>query len=71
MSGTKAATPLTPDICVIGAGPAGLGVAMAAALFGVSVVLIERGGMGGKRLNAGSLPSAALIAASRRAHAAR
>ncbi len=59
---------LTPDICVIGAGSAGLTVAAAAATFGVSVVLIERGKMGGDCLNTGCVPSKALIAAA--SHAA-
>lgn len=35
--------PLTPDICVIGDGPGGLAVATAAALFGVSTVLVRQG----------------------------
>lgn len=54
---------LTPDICVIGAGAAGLSVASTAALLGVSVVLVERGAMGGDCLNAGCVPSKAMIAA--------
>jgi pyruvate/2-oxoglutarate dehydrogenase complex dihydrolipoamide dehydrogenase (E3) component len=62
---------LTPDICVIGAGSGGLSVAAAAAAFGVPVVLIEKGKMGGDCLNAGCIPSKALIAAARRAHEAR
>jgi pyruvate/2-oxoglutarate dehydrogenase complex dihydrolipoamide dehydrogenase (E3) component len=62
---------LTPDICVIGAGSAGLTVAAAAAAFGVSVVLIEKGRMGGDCLNTGCVPSKALIAAARRAQAIR
>lgn len=62
---------LKPDICVIGAGSGGLSVAAAAAAFGVSVVLIERGKMGGDCLNYGCVPSKALIAAARRAHDAR
>jgi pyruvate/2-oxoglutarate dehydrogenase complex dihydrolipoamide dehydrogenase (E3) component len=56
---------LTPDICVIGAGSAGLTVAAAAAAFGVSVILIERDRMGGDCLNTGCVPSKALIAAAR------
>ena len=60
------ASPLTPDICIIGAGAAGLSVATAAAAFGVPVVLIEQGKMGGQHLNTGCLPSKALLAASRR-----
>ena len=62
---------LTPDICVIGAGSAGLTVAAAAASFGVSVVLVERGKMGGDCLNTGCVPSKALIAAANRAQAVR
>jgi pyruvate/2-oxoglutarate dehydrogenase complex dihydrolipoamide dehydrogenase (E3) component len=58
---------LKPDICVIGAGSGGLSVAAAAAAFGVSVVLIEKGKMGGECLNAGCVPSKSLIAAGRRA----
>jgi pyruvate/2-oxoglutarate dehydrogenase complex dihydrolipoamide dehydrogenase (E3) component len=62
---------LTPDICVIGAGSAGLTVAAAAAAFGVSVVLIERGEMGGDCLNTGCVPSKALISAARSAETIR
>ncbi|MGL4727385.1 MAG: dihydrolipoyl dehydrogenase family protein [Bosea sp. (in: a-proteobacteria)] len=58
---------LKPDICVIGAGSGGLSVAAAAAAFGVPVVLIEKGEMGGDCLNAGCVPSKALIAAGGRA----
>lgn len=56
------------DICVIGAGSGGLSVAAAAAAFGVPVVLIERGRMGGDCLNYGCVPSKALLAAAKRAH---
>ena len=59
---------LKPDICVIGAGSGGLSVAAAAAAFGVSVVLIEKGEMGGDCLNTGCVPSKALIAAAKHAH---
>lgn len=62
---------LTPDICVIGAGSAGLTVAAAAASFGVSVVLVERAKMGGDCLNTGCVPSKALIAAASRAETIR
>ncbi|MXN66381.1 dihydrolipoamide dehydrogenase [Stappia sp. GBMRC 2046] len=62
---------LTPDICVIGAGSGGLTVAAAAAAFGVDVVLIEKGKMGGDCLNYGCVPSKALISAARRAQIAR
>lgn len=60
---------LTPDICVIGAGSAGLSVAAGAAAFGVPVVLVERGKMGGDCLNYGCVPSKALLAAAKRASA--
>jgi pyruvate/2-oxoglutarate dehydrogenase complex dihydrolipoamide dehydrogenase (E3) component len=62
---------LTPDICVIGAGSGGLSVAAAAAAFGVPVVLIEKGRMGGECLNTGCVPSKAMIAAGRHAEALR
>ena len=52
---------------MIGAGSGGLSVAAAAAAFGVSVVLIEKGRMGGDCLNYGCVPSKALIAAAKRA----
>ena len=57
---------LRPDLCVIGAGAGGLSVAAAAATFGVPVVLIEKGRMGGDCLNYGCVPSKALLAAARR-----
>src|SRR5438067_5230712 len=58
---------LTPDICVVGAGSGGLSVAAAAAGFGVPVVLIEKGKMGGDCLNYGCVPSKALLAAAKHA----
>lgn len=62
---------LTPDICVIGAGAGGLSVAAGAARLGVSVVLIEKGEMGGDCLNAGCVPSKTLIASAAVAQAMR
>ena len=62
---------LTPDICVIGAGSAGLTLAAAAAAFGVSVVLVEKGRMGGDCLNTGCVPSKALLAAARHVQTVR
>lgn len=62
---------LTPDLCIIGAGSGGLSLAAAAAAFGTSVVLVERGKMGGDCLNHGCVPSKALIAAARHAAAIR
>jgi pyruvate/2-oxoglutarate dehydrogenase complex dihydrolipoamide dehydrogenase (E3) component len=58
---------LEPDICVIGGGSAGLSVAAAAAAFGVPLVLVEANKMGGDCLNAGCVPSKALLAAAKRA----
>ena len=62
---------IKPDLCVIGAGSGGLSVAAAAAAFGVPVVLIEKGRMGGDCLNTGCVPSKALIASARAAALAR
>ncbi len=62
---------LTPDICVIGAGSGGLSVAAAAAAFGVPVVLVEKGKMGGDCLNYGCVPSKAMLAAAKHANALR
>lgn len=66
----KAAKPaaLTPDICVIGAGTNGIALALAAAAFGVPVVLIERDATGGDK---GPLAARALIAIGARAQALR
>jgi pyruvate/2-oxoglutarate dehydrogenase complex dihydrolipoamide dehydrogenase (E3) component len=60
---------LKPDICVIGAGSGGLSVAAAAAAFGVPVVLVEKGRMGGDCLNFGCVPSKSLIASAKHARA--
>jgi pyruvate/2-oxoglutarate dehydrogenase complex dihydrolipoamide dehydrogenase (E3) component len=59
------------DIAVIGAGSGGLSVAAAAAQFGRKVVLFEKGEMGGDCLNYGCVPSKALLAAAKQAHAMR
>jgi len=58
---------LKPDICVIGAGSAGLSVAAGAAQLGAATVLIEAGAMGGDCLNYGCVPSKALLAAAKAA----
>jgi len=60
---------LNVDICVIGAGSAGLSVAAGAAQMGASTVLIEKHKMGGDCLNTGCVPSKALLAAAHAAHA--
>src|SRR3954471_23152550 len=61
------AEPLRPDICVIGAGSGGLSVAAATAAFGVPVVLIVKGKMGGDCLNYGCVSSKARLAAAKHA----
>ena len=48
-------------LCVIGAGPAGLVISIAAAGLGAKVALIERQAMGGDCLNVGCVPSKALL----------
>lgn len=58
------------DICVIGAGAGGLSVAAGASQMGASVVLFEKGVMGGDCLNVGCVPSKALLAAGHAAHSA-
>ena len=62
---------LAPDLCIIGAGSAGLAVAAGAAQMGAEVVLVERGLMGGDCLNFGCVPSKSLLAAARLAELAR
>ena len=57
------------DICVVGAGSGGLSVAAGAVQMGARVVLIEGGEMGGDCLNHGCVPSKALIASAKHAHA--
>ena len=63
--------PLAPDLCIIGAGSAGLAVAAGAAQMGAAVALVERGPMGGDCLNFGCVPSKSLLAAARLADLAR
>lgn len=65
-----AGEPLPTDICVIGAGSGGIAFATMAAAFGRRVVLVEKHRLGGGGLS-GSIPSKALVAAARRAHAMR
>jgi pyruvate/2-oxoglutarate dehydrogenase complex dihydrolipoamide dehydrogenase (E3) component len=62
-------TLLKPDLCIIGAGSAGLSLAAMAAALNVPVVLVERDKMGGDCLNFGCVPSKALLAAGKAAHA--
>jgi len=58
---------LKTDICIIGAGSAGLSVAAVASQIGLDVVLIEKDKMGGDCLNTGCVPSKALLSAAKRA----
>jgi pyruvate/2-oxoglutarate dehydrogenase complex dihydrolipoamide dehydrogenase (E3) component len=60
---------LKTDILVIGGGSGGLSVAAGAAQMGADVVLLEGHKMGGDCLNYGCVPSKALIAAGKAAHA--
>ena len=62
---------LRADLCIVGAGSGGLSVAAGAVQMGASVVLIEKGEMGGDCLNTGCVPSKALIAAAHAAQAMR
>jgi pyruvate/2-oxoglutarate dehydrogenase complex dihydrolipoamide dehydrogenase (E3) component len=62
---------LRADICVIGAGSAGLSVAAGASQLGARTVLIESHKMGGDCLNFGCVPSKALLAAAHAAQSAR
>jgi len=59
------------DLCVFGAGPAGLAAAQLAARQGLSVALLERHRLGGNSLNSGSVPSKTLIGAARAKDARR
>ena len=62
---------ITADICIIGAGSGGLSIAAGAAQMGARVVLVEGDKMGGDCLNAGCVPSKALLAAGKAAQAMR
>lgn len=69
--GAELAEFLTPDLCVIGAGAGGLAVAEAARKAGASVLVVERGRIGGNALNSGMVPARALAAAAARLDAIR
>ncbi len=59
------------DLCVIGAGSAGLSVASGVVQLGLDVALIEKSKMGGDCLNTGCVPSKALLAAAKAAQVMR
>lgn len=61
---------LTPDICVIGAGPAGIALATKAAAYGASVVLVD-GLTPAANMARCSMPRAALAATARHAQSMR
>lgn len=60
---------LRTDFCVIGGGSGGLSFAAGASQMGASVVLVEKNKMGGDCLNAGCVPSKALLSAAKAVHA--
>ena len=59
------------DLCVIGAGSAGLSLVAGAQQMGADCVLVEGGVMGGDCLNTGCVPSKALLAAAKAAQTRR
>ncbi|MEW6583828.1 MAG: FAD-dependent oxidoreductase [Actinomycetota bacterium] len=59
------------DLAVVGLGSAGIAAARFAATLGVRVVAVERARVGGDCLWTGCVPSKALLASARAAHAAR
>ncbi|MEO8242179.1 MAG: FAD-dependent oxidoreductase [bacterium] len=59
------------DLCIIGAGSAGLSLAAGAVQMGARVVLVEGAAMGGDCLNFGCVPSKALLASGKAAQAMR
>tara|TARA_R110002051_G_scaffold137753_7_gene210303 strand:- start:1408 stop:2826 length:1419 start_codon:yes stop_codon:yes gene_type:complete len=62
-------TLIKTDICIIGGGSGGLSIAAGAVQMGAKVVLLEGHKMGGDCLNYGCVPSKALIASAKQAHA--
>lgn len=59
------------DIVVLGAGPGGYVAALKGAQLGASVAIVEQGHLGGTCLNAGCIPSKALLASAELIHAIR
>lgn len=60
---------IEPDICILGAGSAGLSIAAGASQMGAETVLVERAKMGGDCLNYGCVPSKSLLVAAKAAGA--
>lgn len=61
----------TADVLVIGSGQAGVPLAARLAASGKSVVLFERGPLGGTCVNSGCTPTKTMVASARAAHVAR
>lgn len=61
---------IKPDLCIIGAGAAGIALAVAARGHGASVVLVDIG-VESDSLRSGAVPAAALAASAAHAHAVR
>ena len=62
---------LKADLIVIGGGSGGLSAAAGSAMFGLNVILYEKGEMGGDCLNTGCVPSKALLSAAKAAQSVR
>ncbi|MCU0954611.1 MAG: FAD-dependent oxidoreductase [Hyphomicrobium sp.] len=62
---------ITADICILGAGSAGLSVAAGAVQMGARTVLIEGHRMGGDCLNTGCVPSKSILSAAKVAQTVR
>ena len=63
--------PIRADLCILGAGSAGLSIAAGASQMGARVVLIEADKMGGDCLNTGCVPSKSLLASAKIAKTVR
>ncbi len=61
---------MTYDLAIVGSGGAGFAAAIAASNQGLSVVMVERGTIGGTCVNVGCIPSKALLAAAEARHVA-
>ncbi|EFI53332.1 MULTISPECIES: dihydrolipoyl dehydrogenase family protein [Afipia] len=67
----RRSTEINTDLCVIGAGSAGLTIAAGAVQMGARTVLIEAHRMGGDCLNTGCVPSKSFLAVAKLAHSLR